>query len=87
MLSVSGFRNSYFCQSLGPETIMTISVSIFLAVQKHLSCGGGGVCDGVGHAGAWGDQYMTSSYQKRLVLFHPPYTDARFKTIINVKLS
>ena len=56
MLSVSGFRNSYFCQSLGPETIMTISVSIFLAVQKHLSCGGGGVCDGVGHAGAWGDQ-------------------------------
>ena len=42
MLSVSGFRNSYFCQSLGPETIMTISVSIFLAVQKHLSCVGGG---------------------------------------------
>ena len=52
MLSVSGFRNSYFCQSLGPETIMTITVSIFLAVQKHLSCGGGGVCDGGGHAGA-----------------------------------
>ena len=56
MLSVSGFRNSYFCQSLGPETIMTITVSIFLAVQKHLSCGGGGVCDGGGHAGAGWDK-------------------------------
>ena len=50
MLSVSGFRNLYFCQSLDPEIIMTISVSIFLAVQKHLSCGGGG------HAGAGWDK-------------------------------
>ena len=50
MLSVSGFRNLYFCQSLDPEIIMTISVSIFLAVQKNLSCGGGG------HAGAGWDK-------------------------------
>ena len=50
MLSVPGFRNSYFCQYLGPETIMTISVSIFLAVQNNLSCVGGG------HAGAGWDK-------------------------------
>ena len=32
---------------------MTTSVSIFLAMQKPYSCGGGGgVCDGGGHAGA-----------------------------------
>ena len=34
MLSVPGFRNSHFCQYLGPETIMTISVSIFLLCKN-----------------------------------------------------
>ena len=36
--------------------MMTITVSIFLAVQNHLFCGGGGVCDGGGHAGAGWDK-------------------------------
>ena len=64
MLSVPGFRNSYFCQYLGPETIMTISVSIFLAVQKHISCSGGGVCDGVGHAGAWEPNFPVNYFAR-----------------------
>ena len=82
MLSVPGFRNSYFCQYLGPETIMTISVSIFLAVQKHISCSGGGVCDGVGHAGAWEPNfpvnYFAQSNRKRS-RHHPDNNQCKVK--------